>query len=416
MVRILHTADWHLGQTLRGYPRDYEHAIVLDRLLEIVQQREIDTLVIAGDVFDSQHPSGEAQTLFYRTIARLHVARPSMNTIVIAGNHDAAGRLEAPHPLLAAFKVRVVGNVRRNGERLDYERHLLTLRDLSGEPYLHVIALSYPTAACLPSFSGVEIDGEDSSVIRSVRMLYDELSEALSPRLDGLPFLVTGHLHVRGGVESEGSERRILVGAQHAVPQDVFPAEAAYVALGHLHKAQMIGRETIRYSGSLIPLSATEQSYRHGVTQITINGTDVCCEHIEIPRPVPFLRLDSQDGGIRLSELADHLRALAYPANLAIHLRPFVQIRLSRQGLGVGFREQVERIASDFAIRIVEARPEPIPEIFSQGLPEATTIHRGLGQIEPEEMFHLAFKRTTGIAPTTSHLDVFHQAYMEAQG
>jgi exonuclease SbcD len=415
MLRILHTADWHLGQTLRGYPRDYEHSMVLNHLLEIVQQRDIDTLVIAGDVFDSQHPSGEAQSLFYRTIARLHEARPSMNTVVIAGNHDAAGRLEAPHPLLAAFNVRVVGNVRRKGELLDYERHLLTLHDLSGEPYLHVIALSYPTAACLPSLSGLEVEGEDSSVIRSVRMLYDELSEALSPRLAGLPFLVTGHLHVRGGIESEGAERRILVGGQHAVPHDVFPAEAAYVALGHLHKAQAIGRETIRYSGSLIPLSATEQPYRHGVTQVTIDGTDVRCEHVEIPRPVPFLRLNPQGGEIRLSELADHLRALACPADLPIHLRPFVQVRLSRQGLGAGFREQVERIASEFAVRIVEARPKPLSEILGQVEAGSTSPLRVLGQIEPEEMFLMAFRRATGAAPTSAHLDIFHRAYLEAQ-
>lgn len=415
MLRILHTADWHLGQTLRGYPRDFEHAMALNCLLEVVQERDIDTLIIAGDVFDSQHPSGEAQSLFFRTIARLHEARPSMNTVVIAGNHDAAGRLEAPHPLLAAFNVRVVGNVRRNGERLDCGRHLLTLHNLSGEPYLHVIALSYPTAACLPSLSGLEIEGEDSTVIRSVRMLYDELYESLSPRLAGLPFLTTGHLHVRGGVESEGAERRILVGGQHAVPHSVFPAESAYVALGHLHKAQSVGRETIRYSGSLIPLSATEQPYRHGVTQITIDGTNVRCEHIEIPRPVPFLRLNSQDGEIRLSELADHLRALACPADLPVHLRPFVQIRLSRQGLGPGFREQVERIASDFAVRVVEARPGPLPEILAQIAADSASPLRGLAQIEPEEMFLLAFRRATGAVPTTAHLDVFHRAYLEAQ-
>jgi exonuclease SbcD len=415
MLRILHTADWHLGHTLRGYSRDFEHAAVLNSLLEIVQQREIDTLIIAGDVFDSQHPSGDAQGLFYRTIARLHDARPSMNTVVIAGNHDAAGRLEAPHPLLAAFNVRVVGNVRRNGERLDCDRHLLTLRDLSGSPYMHVIALSYPTAACLPSFSGSDIESEESSVIRSVRMLYDELTEALSPRLAGLPFLAMGHFHVRGGFESEGAERRILVGGQHAVPHDVFPAEAAYVALGHLHKAQPIGRETIRYSGSLIPLSATEQPYRHGVTQITIDGSSVQCEHIEIARPVPFLRLNSQSGEIRLSEVADHLRALAIPADLPIHLRPFVQIRLSRQGLGSGFREQVERIASDFAVRIVEARPELLSEVLAQVAADSTSSLRSLGQIEPEEMFLMAFRRAAGADPSTAHLDVFHRAYLEAQ-
>jgi exonuclease SbcD len=93
MLRVLHTADWHLGHTLRGYPRDFEHIAVLEDLIRIVQEREIDTFLVSGDIFDSQHPSGESQALFYRTLARLHTTRPAMNIVIIAGNHDAAGRL-----------------------------------------------------------------------------------------------------------------------------------------------------------------------------------------------------------------------------------------------------------------------------------------------------------------------------------
>lgn len=108
-------------------------------------------------------------------------------------------------------------------------------------------------------------------MVRAVRELYQELAETLAPRLAGLPFLTAGHRHVRGGAESEGAERSILVGGQHAVPHDAFPAGSAYVALGHIHKEQPAGAETIRYSGSLILLSATEQPYKHGVTLITID-------------------------------------------------------------------------------------------------------------------------------------------------
>lgn len=415
MLQILHTADWHLGHTLREYARDFEQTAVLDSLVEIVKQREIDTLLIAGDIFDSQHPSGDSQALFYRTLARLHAARPSMNTVIIAGNHDAAGRLEAPHPLLESFNVRIVGNVRRTDGTIDCSRHLLTLKDPGGAAYMHVLALSYPTAGCLPSISSVEIEDEESNIIRSVRMLYEELHEALSPRLAGLPFVVMGHLHVRGATESEGAERRILVGGQHAVPHNVFPAEASYVALGHLHKAQAIGTsETIRYSGSLIPLSATEQPYRHGVTLVTIDGPTVTSEHIEIPRPVAFLRLGREATGIRLSELEDRLRALNLSADIAPHLQPFLHIRLSRQGLGSSFREQVERIASAFPVRIVEARADPLPEVLAQIIASSTS-HRSLTQIAPEDMFLKAFRRATQSEPTSAHLEIFHRAYAEAQ-
>lgn len=119
MIRILHTADWHIGQTLRGYSREHELRSALRLLEEIVVERDVDALVVAGDVFDSQNPSGEAQRLFYETIRRLNLAHPRMAIVIAAGNHDAAGRLEAPRPLLDAFNVRVVGNVRRVEGRLD---------------------------------------------------------------------------------------------------------------------------------------------------------------------------------------------------------------------------------------------------------------------------------------------------------
>lgn len=96
MIRILHTADWHIGQTLRGYSREHELRSVFRRLEEIVVARDVDALVIAGDVFDSQNPSGEAQQLFYETIVRLSRSHPRMTIVIAAGNHDAAGRLKRP--------------------------------------------------------------------------------------------------------------------------------------------------------------------------------------------------------------------------------------------------------------------------------------------------------------------------------
>jgi exonuclease SbcD len=415
-LRILHTADWHLGQTLRGYSRDFEHAAVLNSLIEVVQNKKIDVLLVAGDIFDSQHPSGDSQALFYRTLARLHAARPEMSVVIIAGNHDSAGRLEAPHPLLESFKVSIVGNVRRTNGRINTSRHLRTLTDGSGDPILHVLALSYPTAACLPPISSTEIEEEESNVIRSVRALYDELHEELAPRLSGLPFVVMGHLHVRGATTSEGAERRILVGGQHAVPYSIFPEEAAYVALGHLHKAQSLGtRQTVRYSGSLIPLSSTEQPYQHGVSLVTIDGATVTWEHIEISRPVEFFTIGGDGSGVRLSELADHLLQLNLPSEIESHLRPFVQVRLSRQGLSAGFHEQIERIAAEFPVRIVEARPDPLPQTIDAAA-AASTPTRSLTQISPEEMFLNAFRRSSKEEPTTAHLEVFHRAYTEAQG
>lgn len=410
MINILHTADWHIGQTLRGFSRDYEHRKVFARLEEIVVERNVDALIIAGDVFDSQNPSGDAQQLFYNTLVRLSRARPHMTTVIVSGNHDAAGRLEAPRPLLEAFKIRVVGNVRRQDGKIEASRHLVPILDERGNLVAHVLAVSYPTAACLLNITRLD-DEAGSPVVAGVRTLYAELLKALRPQMDGLPFVATGHLHVAGGVESEGAERRILVGGQHAVPYDIFPPEASYVALGHLHKAQAVGRDTIRYSGSLIPLSATEQPYLHGVTLVSIDGIKIVSEHIPIERPVAFLRLP-MTGDMRLTDFGDYLTALNLEPDLPISERPFVQVRLAREGLQPGFREEVDRVAESFPVRIVETRVSAIPVALNELIAPDPMIR--LAERDPEDLFKLAFERTFGLAPDAAHLNVFYRALEES--
>ena len=338
MLKIVHTADWHIGHTLRGFSRELEHRAVFADLIALIVEREVDALIVAGDVFDSQNPGGESQRLLYDLLVRLHLARPTMTIVIVAGNHDAAGRLEAPAALLEKFNVRVVGNIDRRDGEIDVRRHLIALKDCNGEVAAQVLAVSYPTAACLPPLRHGEQEG--SPIVRAVAALYAELCEGAAPLRKGLPLIMTGHLHVAGGLESEGAERRILIGGEHAVPADIFAAQdAAYVALGHLHRAQNIGGAKIRYSGSLFPLSATEQPYRHGVTLVSLDGADMQTEHIALARPIPFLRLPDQ-GALRLDELGDRLSSLDLDPKLPLERQPFLDIRLSREGLTQGFRRR----------------------------------------------------------------------------
>jgi len=407
-MRILHTADWHIGQTLAGYGREHEHRAVLAGLAQVAVAREVDALVMAGDVFDHQNPSGEAQRLFYETLVTLKKARPAMTIVITAGNHDAAGRLEAPRVLVEAMDVHIVGNVRRIDGKIDAARHLIPLRAPDGDIAAHVLAVSYPTAACLPPFSSIKVADGHSPIVDATRALYEELTERSGAGRDRLPFLVTGHLHVAGGIESEGAERRILIGGQHAVPHTVFPENAAYVALGHLHKAQSIGRETIRYSGSLLPLSATELGYKHGVTLATLEGGKVAIEQLPIARPVPFLRLPER-GELSLDELADRLAALELPADLPIEWRPFVQIRLARAGLKASHRAEVDQIAADYPVRIIDTRVAAAEETVT-ATPSTDPLIR-LGEMDPDDLFRQAFARAhSGVEPSPAHVDAFHQA------
>jgi exonuclease SbcD len=403
-MRVLHTGDWHIGQTLKSFGREHEHREVLDEIVATVAVRGIDALIVAGDVFDSPNPSGTAQKLFYDTMVRLHRARPAMTIVVIAGNHDAAGRLEAPRALLDGMNIRVVGNVLRPGGVLGASRHLIDLKTPRGDVAAQVLAVSYPTATCLPVTprGGNAAAGSEAAL----RSLYsDILTAAHARRVAGVPLIVTGHLHVAGGLASEGSERRILVGGDHAVSPDVFPAEAAYVALGHLHKAQSVGRETLRYCGSILPLSATEQSYAHGTTLVTLDGSGVTIEPIRLKRPVPFLRLPSS-GDLRLDALGDHLRALELDPKLPLDYRPFAQVRLARDGLSAGFRAEAERIADLFPIRLVDLK---VAGATHTSIEDAAAGFVRLAERAPEDLFRAAFERHHGTAPEVRHVDAFRR-------
>ncbi len=403
-MRILHTGDWHIGQTLKSFGREHEHRLVLDQLAVIVAERDIDAVIVAGDVFDSPNPSGASLKLFYDTLVRFSKARPGMSIVITAGNHDAAGRLEAPRSLLGALNVHITGNARRPGGKLDVAQHFVQLRDAKGRVGAEVLAVSYPTAACLPV---VPREGDEPvSVTRQVAALYRELHEAIRPMRTGVPLIVTGHLHVAGAIESEGSERRILIGGQHAVPASVFPDDAAYVALGHLHKAQAVGSDTVRYSGSLMPLSATEQPYTHSVTLVSLTGGATVVEQIRLRRPVPFIRLP-QTGEMRVSELAGHLTALGLEPKLPIEQQPFVELRVSRDGLQTSFRAEAERIAEGFPVRLVDIK---VAALAAEVSAHSNDPFIRLAERVPEDLFRLAFQRAhDGTEPSADHLKIFHQ-------
>ena len=404
MIRILHTADWHLGQTLMGWSRDNEHETALAALVELAVAREIDALIIAGDVFDTQSPSARAESLLYRTLVRLREAIPHLTMIVTAGNHDPAGRLEAPRPVLAALGIATVGTVARTADGIDLDRHLVPLKDRAGRVHAHALVLPYLGPAALPPIDR-RSEEPGSPVVRAVRAFHEAAIAAARARIGDAPLVLTGHLAVGGGLESEGAERRILIGGEHAVPVDLFPADLAYVALGHLHRPQAIGRPTLRYSGSLFPLSATERSYDHGVSLVTLDAAGaVTVEHVPLPRPVPFLRLPER-GAAAPDEVEGLLAGLGLDPALPLDERPWVQLALRLDRPAPGLKAELDRVAEAFPVRLVGhtiERPEAAPAALAA--PDAFV---DLADRDPEELFRLAFARRYGVGPEPVHLDAF---------
>lgn len=413
MLTILHTADWHVGQTLAGYGRLEEHRLALRDLVAVAIEEKIDALILAGDVFDTQSPKAEAETLVYETIAAITRALPKAAIIIIAGNHDLAQRIEAPSPLYRAFGVHAIGSIRRRDGQIDVDHHLVALRDASGVTRAHCLAIPYPRAIDLPGL-GLTAEGETGSgVVREVRRLYAEATAAARSRIGDTPLIATGHLHVLGSIESEGAERAILVGGQHAAPADVFPPDLAYVALGHLHRPQKIGRDTIRYPGSLLPLSATERGYAHGVTLVTLDEAGATVRHRPIARPAPFLRVPEQ-GSLAIGDVEKALRALPLDPTIPEGLRPFVQLAIRLDGPTPGIEAELDRLAQTFPIRFVGHVVER-PDGAATGLSATAEDQAPLATRHPAELFAAAFEATHGTKPTEDHTAVFEAALAATQ-
>src|SRR5690606_27137934 len=112
-MKILHTADWHLGQLFHEYDRMLEHQQFLDWLVQTLQQEAIDVLLISGDVFDLSNPSAASIRQFYKFLNRAINIQPDLQIVVVAGNHDSASRLESPIPLLESSNIHIVGVVEK---------------------------------------------------------------------------------------------------------------------------------------------------------------------------------------------------------------------------------------------------------------------------------------------------------------
>ena len=133
-MKIIHTADWHLGNTFHGHDRHDEQAYFLDHLVDLLKDEQPDALLIAGDVFDTSNPSAAAEKLFFDFLSHATAEVDGLQIVVVAGNHDSAARLEAPSAMLSTHRVFVRGTVQRlpSGE-VNYARHLIPLRQRSND-------------------------------------------------------------------------------------------------------------------------------------------------------------------------------------------------------------------------------------------------------------------------------------------
>ena len=254
---ILHTSDWHVGRTIRGRSRADEHRAVLDQVVAIARQEEPDLVLVAGDQFDTAAPAPDAERIVYRTL--LDLAGTGARVVVLAGNHDNAGRLDAVAPLLRGMGIDAAAAVTPPAEG----------------GVLDVVVRSGETAriALLPFLSQRAIVRADELMAHTAADQENLYESRLQRIIDTLTAdfgtdtvnLVAGHLTVLGGAPG-GGERAVHTVLEYAVAATVFPSTAHYVALGHLHKPQRIPAACpVWYCGSPLQLDFGEEGHTKAV-------------------------------------------------------------------------------------------------------------------------------------------------------
>ncbi len=270
-MRLLHTADWHLGQNLMYRERTAEHELALDWLLDQLLEQEVDGLILAGDVFDISSPPNYARRMYYRFLKRL-LNTPCRHVLIVGGNHDSPSMLEAPGDLLEVLNIVVVGAVPERPERA-----IVEWRDPEADLEAVVAAVPFLRDRDLKTASAGESSDERIRRIQEgILNHYQEVAERLHPYLDrGIPLLTTGHLYAKGAVASDKQDN-IYIGNLENIDAHKFPSLFDYVALGHLHRPQAVdGQPHIRYSGSLIPLSFSETKDDKGAYLVEFEGADL---------------------------------------------------------------------------------------------------------------------------------------------
>ncbi|WP_298610734.1 exonuclease SbcCD subunit D [uncultured Thiothrix sp.] len=349
-MRLIHTADWHLGQSLHSFERSYEQRSFLDWLLETLVEQQADALLIAGDVFDTANPSALAQQQLYQFLTAARARVPHLNTILIAGNHDSPARLEAPRPFLQLLDAVVSGQVWRlpSGSH-DLESLVVPLKNKLGEITAWCLAIPFLRPADVP-----KVENAPDAFLAGVQQLYQQaFTIAQAKAKPDQAIIALGHCYLQGGSASLDSERRIVVGNSEALPASLFSKELSYLALGHLHLAQMVGDvDWMRYAGSPLPMSFAEANYPHQVLCVDFAGAKLkSIQPIRIPRFVDLLRVPAKPAP--LPAVLAALEALDL-APLPEEQQPYLEVRVQLTAPEPGLRVRIETALKDKPVRLAK--------------------------------------------------------------
>lgn len=428
-MNLFHTADWHLGQSFHGQQRHFEHQHFLDWLLDTLAHRRPDALLIAGDIFDGVNPSLAAQKLLYDFLVSAHERLPSLDIVMIAGNHDSGARIELPAPLLEHLNVYARGRLywREDGAP-DCERLLIPLTDQWGKTRAWCLALPFlrpsevtgrSECQALKQENGDDRGGDGEAptdpYVQGVTRVHEALIEAgRKRRRPGEALIAMSHAHLHGARVSAQSERPIVIGGEESLPATLFPEDIAYVALGHLHRPQRVGAERIRYSGAPVAMDFSEAGYVHQVLEVSVEGERLTrVESLPIPRPVALLRIGPEP----LEQVLEALEALSLETTdeeggddeKERGAWPWLEVSVTLKAPRVDLRAQIEKALKGRAVRLASLRAQVARDDNEASHPTPREA------LDPTALFARVWQREYGDTPPCDVMSDFNALLQEIQ-
>lgn len=413
MLKIVHTADWHLGQLFFGYDRDTEHAAFLAWLVEYIRAEQPDAILVAGDVFDTVNPSAIATRRYYQFLADARAAAVDMQVVIVAGNHDAGARLEAPQDLLNTLNINVIGTVHRdvNGE-INLDRFIIPVKNSHGEVEALVLAIPFLRPSDVPSI-GQDADPYQEGIRELYRVVTERACQLRDELYPGALILGMGHLHLLGADECRDSERRLVIGGVEALNASSFPQEIAYVALGHLHKAQQFRDGTIRYSGSPIPLSFSEIHYQHQILQLKVEKE----QPVEVtPVVVPLTKqliCVPERGYAPLDDILLQIGELRFDETIGEEHFPFLEVRVLEDKPDPTRRRKLEQAVEGKPVRLASIKVEYPDRDRDTNKEESQSAPLDLRSLDPERIFIAAYEEKYTARPDASVVAAFRETMLE---
>lgn len=349
-MKILHTSDWHLGKRLFKLDRSSEHERFLNWLLKTLIVNDIDLLLVAGDIFDTPTPPHQSLEMFYEFLHRVSTETKAQ-TLIIAGNHDSGLLLEAPSKILASHRVKVWGKLSPNPED-----HWIKM-DIKGET-LDICAI--------PFFRSYELlpngEGDALSVLKNY------LTKTRTA-----PQLLMLH-HLAGIFEAAGSEQVITLSGVDSIPTEVLES-FDYVALGHIHKPQKIGKNAY-YSGSPIPMRFSE-THQKSLLLLELKDGKFEIEKIEIPlsRALHIIKADETNWREKINKLSSQTE-----------LTPMVEVQLSLTQPVMGLIDDIKETIAKKNMELLSYLPN------YSGEEKKERRHERLFELSPLEVFQEFYK------------------------